>query len=263
MMKNYWVQKDEPCATWCAELGEVLESPEAVLTLAEEIREAGRMNEVVLPLPGARSSDGRWDDRGARSRWQRDHVLEVFWGKTAWGRSSYNSAARMAWADRNGRTIEGETTDLGALLRQLAPVPEAIPDSFMELGEPPVGVGGFRIVYEGTPPTPTRKPPISSISIVLHSDIWCPFVIGSANPWADHVRWFDNRALAARHTPRLNRFLAETKAAVIAAGGSWQRVDSETSRWCAPWVGPHGIMLDGPVPEVMPDGAGDVEWPID
>lgn len=80
------------------------------------------------------------------------------------------------------------------------------------------------------------------------------------HPWCDYKRFFDNRELASRHTPRLNRFLAEAKAAVIDAGGTWIPDDHVRAMVLSPWIGPHGILLDGPVPELLPPEALDVPW---
>ncbi len=73
----------------------------------------------------------------------------------------------------------------------------------------------------------------SHIDIILTSDIWFPVVSGSVerkvgiwdNFGADEVAYyqggFDNRELANRHTPRLNRFLSALAAKVAEMGGGW------------------------------------------
>jgi hypothetical protein len=72
-----------------------------------------------------------------------------------------------------------------------------------------------------------------SVTIMLTSDIWFPIVKGSLEKkvgiWhtfgADEAGYceggFDNRELANRHTPRLNRFLSAIAAKVIEMGGEW------------------------------------------
>ncbi len=71
------------------------------------------------------------------------------------------------------------------------------------------------------------------VKIMLTSDIWFPIVKGSLEKkvgiWhmlgADEAAYyeggFDNRELANRHTPRLNRFLSAIAAKVIEMGGEW------------------------------------------
>jgi hypothetical protein len=72
-----------------------------------------------------------------------------------------------------------------------------------------------------------------SLTIMLTSDIWFPIVKGSLEKkvgiWhmlgADEAAYyegaFDNRELANRHTPRLNRFLSAIAAKVTEMGGEW------------------------------------------
>jgi hypothetical protein len=77
------------------------------------------------------------------------------------------------------------------------------------------------------------------LAIKLTSDIWLPLVEGSlerkvvfgtefnrgvdtgADEKARYQGGFDNRELANRHTPRLNRFLSAIAAKVIEMGGEW------------------------------------------
>jgi hypothetical protein len=80
---------------------------------------------------------------------------------------------------------------------------------------------------------PEYSPEGCSISIMLTSDIWFPVVKGSvekkvgiwhtfgADKAAHYERGFDNRELANRHTPRLNRFLSAIAEKVIEMGGKW------------------------------------------
>jgi hypothetical protein len=70
-------------------------------------------------------------------------------------------------------------------------------------------------------------------SILLHSDIWFPSLRGNterkvgittgfeADQIGEYTGGFDNRELANRHTPRLNRFISAISKKVIEMGGEW------------------------------------------
>jgi hypothetical protein len=79
-------------------------------------------------------------------------------------------------------------------------------------------------------------PEESYVRVVLNSDIWFPVIEGyserkvglgairvelAADKEARYQGVFDNRELANRHTPRLNRFLSAIAAKVIEMGGEW------------------------------------------
>ena len=80
------------------------------------------------------------------------------------------------------------------------------------------------------PAIPTRDPERFTIainrlqtyvSIRLYSDIWFPWIVGLIDETHDLAKRFDNRALAQRHTPRLNRFLCAAREATLAAECPW------------------------------------------
>ncbi|MCT2582886.1 hypothetical protein [Actinophytocola gossypii] len=58
-----------------------------------------------------------------------------------------------------------------------------------------------------------------SVSITPTTDLWWPWFFADGFPRGKVV---DNRALAHRHTPRLNRFLAIVRATTLRMGGSWE-----------------------------------------
>jgi hypothetical protein len=80
---------------------------------------------------------------------------------------------------------------------------------------------------------PEYEPEGCYINIKLTSDIWFPIVDGSVerkvgidtsfdtDEIAYYTGGFDNRELANRHTPRLNRFLSAIAEKVIEMGGEW------------------------------------------
>ncbi len=146
----------------------------------------------------------------------------------------------MAWFDAADVRVEGPCDDLGSLLRSLEPVPECIPNGFM------VPLPALQI-------TATSR----EIRMSIHSDIWFPWVMGSAHPSCDYERWFDNRELSGRHTPRLNAFLAEV---AREAGESFGLDPEEVSNFAARWVSDGGVRMDVGVDRVMPVEELDAEW---
>ena len=114
---------------------------------------------------------------------------------------------RVCWHGPAG-IAEGEVTDLGALLRTLRPDVDPALGHYMA-SEPPV------VIFRGA----------RAIRIELATDIWFPFVAGLLE--AASPRMYDNAELAARHTPRLNAFLRDVRAAAERAGGTWALADPE------------------------------------
>ena len=66
------------------------------------------------------------------------------------------------------------------------------------------------------------------VSIQLETDIWFPRVLGfldreeESDPRRGPDDMYDNSALAARHTPRLNRFIASVREAALDLGAQWE-----------------------------------------
>jgi hypothetical protein len=89
-------------------------------------------------------------------------------------------------------------------------------------------------------------------AISIKTDIWFPWVVGyeemGEGDWVAPTRigeMYDNRALAARHTVRLNRFLASVKELVESIGGTWEPDDpGEIYGWYLAMYKPWGIDLD-------------------
>jgi hypothetical protein len=168
----------------------------------------------------------------------------------------------LSYYDRDDSLVESPVTDLGALLESLQPVPGSISPG-MRSHYPAVRVTGrrYRDVREGVAVDSSAHPMRVLAFFEIHSDIWFPWVFGSAHPQRDHIRMFDNRELASRHTPRLNAFLDEVAASVRGAGGSFGLWD-ETRGYVLNFVNDEGIFLGyQPTQGVMPPEALNVEWP--
>lgn len=267
-MRNLWIQPDWPFVTWTAELDALRGDPRALLELVLEVIELGEQTEVfsVVKAPAIGFDRERGEDLRAilREEYARAQQVDAFsFMGAAMAPGAPNSStarARLAWYDERDQLTRGWICDLGALLSTLEPVPGSMPTGFCT-PLPPVRITGPRIKFEGQPPTATRPPqrPLR-INVALHSDIWFPWVFGSAHPEADHRRMFDNRALAKSHTPRLNAFIAGVASRVRARGGAWSVDLDSTGSVALAWVDEEGIDTDLLPDERMPADALDVEW---
>lgn len=268
-MRNLWVQVEEPFVVWTARLEAIISRPERIRSIVDAILLAGSTHRVFetisAPVIGyERDRDG--DLRALlRRRWETSSMVDAcFFTGAAMAPEHPRSSrvnALMSTYDRNDVVVDTEVADLGLLLRDVEPVPGSIPDGFTR-PFPAVRITGPRLQYEnrnGVDALISRMPD-PAISVALHSDIWLPFVFGSSHPLADHRRMFDNRELASRHTPRLNRFITDVARAVQAAGAEWS-VDLElTGTNAALWLDAMGIHLDAREPDLMPPEALDAEW---
>jgi hypothetical protein len=138
------------------------------------------------------------------------------------------ATARLAYIDTRGRLREEEVAYLSAL-------PEVRTHLANQKIKPPLEI------MAGTDDDTTWA------TVSSFSTIWLPWQPnhGIDGDLPDDTL-LDNRALAARHTPRLNAFLADIAAAAQEAGG-WLRLDrTETSRDYLPFVDDHGVRLDRP-----------------
>jgi hypothetical protein len=274
-MRNVWVQTDFAFATWVADLGDARARPRDLLDVVLTIVEAGARHRVFVPGafpelgvdpgPGSGPSSGGDLARRIVSLWEDRRVVDAF-GFTGAAMApgapgSSTAEAELAWFDRQDAIVVAPTANLGAVLRALEPVPGSIGDGFTA-AFPPVQITGRRLAFEGEPPVlvaaQARRP--IQIRVALHSDIWLPYVFGSAHPLADHQRHFDNRDLARIHTPRLNAFLRDVATAVARAQGRWELDLDDTSTDARQWLDADGVHLDAPAPALFPPDAFAAEW---
>ncbi|WP_428267916.1 hypothetical protein [Haliangium sp.] len=269
-MKNLWIQTEDPFATWVAVLTPLGGRPLDLLGFVETTLRAGRTYEVFeveeAPSIGYRRGEEEALASSLRRIHREDGAADLFGFMGAamapGAPGSSTARARLAWFDREGQRVESYVTDLGALLSELEPVVDSIPLGFMK-HYPPLRVTGPRLSYGSTPLAPTNVASVRPIEVrfAVHSDIWFPWVFGSAHPLCDHRRKFDNRALASLHTPRLNQFLQEVAAAATALGGGWEVDLDETGAEAIAWLDERGIDLHREPPAGrMPLSALDVEW---
>jgi hypothetical protein len=269
-MKNLWIQTEHAFATWVANLDTLRADPSGLLQFAEGVLDSGAKHGVFEVVEAAAIAfhidrSPSLSDR-LRALYREHHVVDLF-GFTGAAMApgapgSSTARATLAWFDENDQQVEGKIEDLGALLERLEPVEDSIPRGFMK-HFPPVRITGRRLLYAGDPPKAQNLPSSIPITVrfAIHSDIWFPWVFGSAHPLCDHKRLFDNRTLAMRHTPRLNAFLQDVARSARALGGSWQVDDEETGKAARQWLDEDGIRLDAASPAaLMPPSALDVEW---
>ena len=184
------------------------------------------------------------------------------------------AATLLSYYDRNGQLVEREVDNLGALLRQLRPAEELINPELPEknkLSEKKLiesyQAHGSAIFFRSSKgsdlvrweeletwnnlPEEVRKdkdePSVSKAYLVIeiYSDIWLPKVLGVLDDvLPNDPPLHDNRELALRHTPRLNRFLQGVKKLIEQRGGTWEADECDTSRYYTEMIGDEGIILD-------------------
>ena len=269
-MKNLWIQTEDAFATWIADFTAIAARPMAILEFIQAALVAGvkhRVFEVAeAPLIGyRRDRDGALGDVVGRQL-ERDRVLDLFGFTGAAmmpGRPRSSTVeTTLCYYDHADRVVERVVTDLGAVLESLEPVPNSIWTGFMN-HYPTIRIRGRRYadVLEGVPVDKSAHPLPVAVLLGIHSDIWFPWVFGSAHPECDHRRMFENRELASRHTPRLNAFLGEVGSAARRIGGTFSLWPDGTPGPAADWVDDTGVLLEWLPPEgIMPAEALASRW---
>jgi hypothetical protein len=200
---NPWATfKNEP-VSWYAELPAALwDGPEAI-EFADRVLEAGRREGVYL-VDHAPSTDRLFPSTGF-------------------------SQARVSVRTAPDRIEERTVGDLRPELLALEPSlnPRNVPRA------EPLTIWG--------PLSLDRDWPIY-ISVTPYTDLWFPYVVNVFDDSDEPFHLWDNRALANRHTPRLNNFIAETRERVLALGGTWEHEVSNPNY--GPMTNDHGIDLD-------------------
>ena len=246
-MRNFWVQNEFTIAAWYADVTVLVDRPDALVTLVRAVYDAAAETRMICPR-------GFDPSVVVSERWLSEQIVDVF---RLLDESSVETD--LTWFDTSDRITDGSVRDLGELLESLQPSPNSITPANRAVGQPPVTLGGMQIRYsDGHPLAPPRS---VSFGIELYSDIWFPYVLGGSHPAADGKRFFDNRDLAERHTPRFNTFLQTIVQLVADAGGIWQIDEGGSVPAHRPWISPTGIKLDLPALDLMPLSCLDVEWP--
>ena len=269
-MKNLWIQTENAFVTWIADFTAISAQPTRIVEFVRTLLASGSAHRIfdVAEAPiinYRRDRDGSLGDVVGRLL---DHgkILDLF-GFTGAAMlpghpQSSTVETTLCHYDRGDQLVERVVTDQGALLASLEPAPGSIPNG-CKTHYPAVRITGRRYadVREGVSVDQRARPLRVAAYIGIHSDIWFPWVYGSAHPEADHIRMFDNRELASCHTPRLNAFLGEVAQAARGIGGSFGVWPDETGKRAADWVDDSSVLLDWqPTAGIMPPEMLDVEW---
>lgn len=254
-MDNLWITHGDQLVEWTAELSPAADDPTRLLEWLRRVLAAGQQNQVYevleAPLAGYRS-----DRDGAlisvlKRRFDNEGILDLGHfassGVRAVDGAFLRATARMAYADERGEVVENPVENLGAQLRALRPGDVAKATGLM-VDCPPLDVVGPLIDLARPEQSLWRgRPGTVRVRFTLRTDIWFPWVIGFLAPIVDATPRYDNRPLAGRHTPRLNAFLAEVRAATLDLGGRWE-LDPEIRFTRPDMISEAGVHLDTPEP---------------
>jgi len=260
--RNYWSTYRQRIAAWEGELPPPAKlGVDRVFEFARHILETAERERVmrvagVPALPGG-NDDLTWFEF-TRARFEREGQLKLFPGHRSLperlGGGWLRLPARLAYY-QGDRIVEEDIEDVGDLEKTVVTARGGDPEGIRSTL--PIVLNGGSHNEPDQPLTPGRPPTREiSISLSLSTDIWFPRVIGLdledrgglSRDWRHPARGrdglMDNSALAARHTPRLNRFIETLRAAILELGGKWDKPDADPSY--KPMVHGGGILLDYP-----------------
>lgn len=263
--RNYWATYKNPLVRWHgempppADLGmeRVFEFTHHILLVAEREQ---FMHVLESPRPYLfKSCAGQTWLGYVYERFKREGALTIFPGggpthQRNGGR--LRLPARLAYY-RGTRIVEEDVEDPGLLLRELQH-PDPVTNGIIgRYSTPPFWLDGGAYAELNRAP---GKPPIEPlhVSFGLFTDIWFPRVIGAnagdgggcldeVHPARGRDLLMDNSSLAARHTPRLNRFIETLRDTILELGGTWSFDREETDSRYLPMLHDGGINLDPPV----------------
>ena len=256
-MANLWVQWHLPFATWRVDLRDAgRRNPEELRQFASAILRAGEESGAMRIVQFPQHSYRREDDGSLLPH------LEQRW-KALGGPDLFSDTqgmiveSQVAWLDGTGRLFDTPVKHLELILEMDEPVEGAL-DGFRE-PHPPVAISGpsWSVIQRASQGLPTGP---LELEITLYSDIWFPWIAGMGHPLADHVRKFDNRVLAEKHTPRLNAFLREVHRAAVTIGSRLQ-LDRDECRVRPEYVSDQGVELNVPAPtQQMTEAERNAPW---
>jgi hypothetical protein len=252
-MRNLWVTQNEPMATWIAHLSPLRHEPQRLLDWLQTVLEAGEEYAVYM-VREAPLANYEWDKNGSlptylEAQFHQTGNLDLFHfassGLRQINQSRYRAFARLAYYDLDGCLVETDVDDTGMLLRYLRPDDVDVAAGLMSRCLPLSITNGSKINFRDSKDSIwDLKVDQIRIRFSIMSDIWLPWVRGFLEEVFDPERRYDNRSLALRHTPRLNRFLSLVSDKTLELGGSWE-LDSEDSRRNLSYMlGSSGIHLD-------------------
>jgi hypothetical protein len=258
--RNYWATYRDSITRWEGELPPPAKlGVERVFEFARHILESAEREQVMrLTFVSSRAAPPgghvpTWLDV-MRAKFEQEGALLLFPAHglpERWIGGHLRQPARLAHY-QGDRIIEGDVEDVGDLEKAVVMARGGDPHGIRSTL--PIVLGGDAPNEEGEAPgrPPTRELPIY---LGLQTDIWFPRVIGlrmgdlsgRADEWhpaRGRDRLMDNSALAAHHTPRLNRFIGTLRDTILELGGTWDKPDVDPSY--EPMVHSGGILLDYP-----------------
>lgn len=251
-MRNLWASYKDPIAIWTADISPIRNDLARVTQFLRQALEAGEENAVytVQEAPLAnyqRERDGPLAEF-LEARFRATEELDLFHFASSrmlrLENGEFRVSARIAYYDLAGHLVEGEIEDFGLLLQSLRPADVGVSAGLMSHSQP-VDIRGSRVDFrDSTRSTGTIRPNRLWLDFRIASDIWLPWVDGILEERYDPDRPYDNRPLAERHTPRLNRFLATVREATLAVGGTWTLDIDEVRRDRLRIIHDEGIRLD-------------------
>jgi len=262
--RNYWATYRDSIARWEG----VLPPPgklgmERVFELARHVLDTAEREQVMrlvfVPAPaGLREEHVPTWLEVMRAGFEQEGRLKLFpFGiphESLGGH--FSQPARLAYYQAD-RIVEADIADVGGLERAVVRARGGDPEG-IKYTEPIVLGGGAN----NQPDQPLRPgcPRTGEIFVYLslYTDIWFPRVTGldvgddaGRDPEVRHPArgrdgLMDNSALAARHTPRLNRFIETLRQAILELGGEWKLDRSGAYAPHLPALHDGGILLDHP-----------------
>jgi hypothetical protein len=246
-MENLWITNGDELVEWVADLSVAAADPHRLLAWLRRVLTAGERYEVYsvreAPLAGFHSGSLF---ALLEQRFEHEGVVDVGHFASSGTRRidgrTLRSAARMAYVDQHGDVVEDGVENLGALLRSLRPDDVPVSAGLM-VDCPPLDVAGSLIDF-AHPERSFWRGPAGRVRVrfSLRTDIWFPMVIGFLADTTDVTPTHDNRPLAERHTPRLNAFLTEVRAATLDLGGRWD-LDEEIRFTRQDMISTAGVVL--------------------
>jgi hypothetical protein len=260
--RNYWGTYRDDIAAWYGELpppGKL--GVERAFEFARHILEAAEREQVLRTVfvpaqPVPQGEDVPTWLELMRAKFEQEGRLRLFpaWSPDEWLGGGLRELARLAYF-KGDRIVEEDVDDVGALEKSVVSARGGDPEGIRFTR--PLALSGGSHNEPDQPLSPGRPPTREiSISLSLYTDIWFPRVIGldvgdhagRSRDWRHPARGgdglMDNSALAARHTPRLNRFIEALRDAILELGGTWGEPDVNTSYKSMVHRG--GILLDYP-----------------
>ena len=240
---NHWSAYRNALFGWTATVPLRADAPRALLDWTLAVVELARVTDAVC----FRKGDGSywpwpelvvWLERGLAER----SVVDAFDFCSRFDLVG----SKVAYHDERG-IQEALIDDVGGLLARLrAPFDDLHSGAVRRC--PPLWLGGHEISFT-TPDAPmaAARLPSTCIHIRIECDLWLPWVPGRIDP-PDRETFYDNRALAERHTPRLNAFLAGLRESVTSRGGHMELTFFSENQWLPLMVGVDGIDLGAAAP---------------